>query len=57
MRIFNTITLAGGGLFCLCIGFCPESLRYLAVVAFVCFNLVTGFSTLSFCKGIVLYSR
>ncbi|CAD5227031.1 unnamed protein product [Bursaphelenchus xylophilus] len=57
VKLFNTITLFGGGIFMLAIGFCPEQFPIVAVVAFVCFNLVTGFSTVSFCKAIVLYSR
>ncbi|CAD5220210.1 unnamed protein product [Bursaphelenchus okinawaensis] len=57
LKLFNTITLFGGGVFLMCIGLAPEGWSGVAIVAFVCFNLVTGFSTVSFCKAIVLYSR
>lgn len=57
MRIFNSLTLFGGGTFCMTIGIAPESMKILSLTAFVCFNMVIGLSTVSFCKGIVLYSR
>lgn len=55
--VFNTITVAGAGVFYFLIGFVPDSAPYLAVACIGMLNAVTGAASGGFYKMAVLYTR
>ncbi|CAD5218565.1 unnamed protein product [Bursaphelenchus okinawaensis] len=57
LMLFNTITVAGAGVFYVAIGFVPDDLSFLAVLCIGLLNTVTGAACGGFYKQGVLYAR